>query len=277
MTAAATRCASKSPASKGFATICCCVSSAPRSSGAQLSVANRDRLMALPGMPRHRDATDDEARGHRRRETADRGAPRAARRRGRRGTARRRAVAISNRNLGTNHGHVAWQRGEQPRLFRIHEDPILSRVASFLTVRSGGGMAIEELGSTRRRTGSLDRDGRDASDRIEWATVGQRVLRAGRVTPIEEIAARLLRRPARAGVRPAARSRRAHPPGDLRRLPGDVCRQRAARLARARRAPRPLRAQRRRRERERGDRRAARGHDRGDRPGARRRGRRQTA
>ena len=29
----------------------------------QLSVANRDRLMTLPGMPRHRDATDDEAQG----------------------------------------------------------------------------------------------------------------------------------------------------------------------------------------------------------------------
>ena len=34
-----------------------------------------------------------------------------------------------------------------------------------------------------------DRDGRDVSDRIEWATFGQRVLRGGRVTPIEEIAA----------------------------------------------------------------------------------------
>ena len=158
-------------------------------SGAQLSVVNRDRLMALPGMPRHRDATDDEARG-----MADAKLPIEAHleRLGvvdGEGRAQRRVVAISNRNLGTNHGHVAWQRGEQPRLFRIHEDPILSRVASFLTVRSGGGMAIEELEIDPAQDRLLDRDGRDASDRIEWATVGQRVLRAGRVTPFEEIAA----------------------------------------------------------------------------------------
>ena len=50
-------------------------------------------------------------------------------------------------------------------------------------------MAIEELEIDPAQDRLLDRDGRDASDRIEWATVGQRVLRAGRVTPIEEIAA----------------------------------------------------------------------------------------
>jgi hypothetical protein len=157
-------------------------------SSALLSLVNRDRLMALPGMPRHRDATDDEARG-----IADAKQPIEAHleRLGvvdDEGRARRRAVAISNRNLGTNHGHVAWQRGERPRLFRLHEDPLLSRVASFLTVSSGG-IAIEELEIDPAQDRLLDRDGRDASDRIEWATVGQRVLRAGRVTPIEEIAA----------------------------------------------------------------------------------------
>ena len=158
-------------------------------SRAQLSLVNRDRLMALPGMPRHRDATGDEARG-----IADAKLPIEVHleRLGvvdGEGRARRRAVAISNRNLGTNHGHVAWQRGERPRLFRIHEDPLLSRVASFLTVSSGGGIAIEELEIDPAQDRLLDRDGRDASDRIEWATAGQRVLRAGRVTPIEEIAA----------------------------------------------------------------------------------------
>src|SRR5215204_2983298 len=83
----------------------------------ELSVANRDRLMALPGMPRHRDATDDEARG-----IADAKLPIEVHleRLGvvdGEGRARRRAVAISNRNLGTNHGHVAWQRDQQPRAF----------------------------------------------------------------------------------------------------------------------------------------------------------------
>ncbi len=157
--------------------------------GTELSIVNRDRLMALPGMPRHREPTDDEARG-----IADAKLPIEVHleRLGvvdGEGRARRRAVAISNRNLGTNHGHVAWQRSEQPRLFRVREDPILSRVMSFLTVRSGGGIAIEELEVDPAQDRLLDGDGRDASDRIEWATVGQRVVRGGRVTPIEEIAA----------------------------------------------------------------------------------------
>src|SRR5690348_1130267 len=84
--------------------------------GAQLSVVNRDRLMKLPGMPRHREATASEAQA-----MADAKQPIEAHL-GRlgvvdgEGRARRRAIAISNRNLGTNHGHVAWQRGEQPRL-----------------------------------------------------------------------------------------------------------------------------------------------------------------
>jgi hypothetical protein len=198
--------------------------------GAQLSVVNRDRLMALPGMPRHREATAAEAQG-----IADAKLPIEAHleRLGvvdGEGRARRRAVAISNRNLGTNHGHVAWQRGGQPRLLRIHEDPRLSRVSSFLTVSDDGGMrasaesrtrtsvaseprersepakrlARERVGESEGRSPSigiedfeldvagdrlLDASGGDASDRIEWATVGQRVVRAGRVTPIDEIAA----------------------------------------------------------------------------------------
>ena len=118
--------------------------------GALLSVANRDRLMALPGMPRHREATAAEAQGmadakqpietHLERLGVVDGD----------GQARGRAIAISNRNLGTNHGHVAWQRGEHPRLFRILEDPIGSRTASFLTVSDHGG--ITDSGECRTRT-----------------------------------------------------------------------------------------------------------------------------
>jgi hypothetical protein len=158
-------------------------------SGALLSVVNRDRLMVLPGMPRHRDATDEEARG-----IADAKQP-IEQHLGRlgvvdgEGRARRRAVAISNRNLGTNHGHVAWQRGAQPRLFRIREDPIGARTASFLAVRGGGAIGNEDFAIDVAGDRLLDSGGRDASDGIEWATVGQRVVRGGRVTPIEEIAA----------------------------------------------------------------------------------------
>lgn len=157
--------------------------------GAQLSVVNRDRLMSLPGMPRHRDASSAEAQG-----VADAKLPIEAHlaRLGvvdGEGQAQRRAIAISNRNLGTNHGHVAWQRDEQPRLFRILEDPIASRVASFFTVGSDGALGIADLEIDVAGDRLLDAGGRDASDRIEWATVGQRVVRSGKVTPIEEIAA----------------------------------------------------------------------------------------
>ena len=157
--------------------------------GARLSVVNRDRLMNLPGMPRHRDATQDEARG-----IADAKQPIEAHleRLGvvdGEGRAQRRAIAISNRNLGTNHGHVAWQRHEKPRLFRVLEDPMTAQVASFLTVANGGAVAIEELELDVEHDCLRDGAGLDASDRIDWATAGQRVVRGGRVTPIEEIAA----------------------------------------------------------------------------------------
>src|SRR5262245_15884046 len=88
-----------------------------------LSVANRDQLLALPGMPRHRQATADERERMdaakvpleehlRRMQIIDA-----------QGRAQRRAIAISNRNLGTNHGHLAWQRSEHPPVFRTNEDP----------------------------------------------------------------------------------------------------------------------------------------------------------
>jgi len=157
--------------------------------GSQLSVVNRDRLMALPGMPRHRDASAAEAQG-----IADAKLPIEAHleRLGvvdGDGLARRRAIAISNRNLGTNHGHVAWQRGEQPRLFRILEDPIGATVASFLAAGRGGAIGIEDFAVDVANDRLADTNGRDAGERIEWATVGQRVVRDGKVTPIEEIAA----------------------------------------------------------------------------------------
>jgi hypothetical protein len=153
-----------------------------------LSVANRDRLMALPGMPRHRTATPTEIEGvaaskveideHLRRLSIL----------GSGGSVQRRAVAISNRNLGTNHGHVAWQRAETPRIFRIREDPCDYPMHSCLAVWRNGGVSIEDL----RFAFSEDRvyrasDKHDLTDEIEWATFGQRVLRGGAVARIDDI------------------------------------------------------------------------------------------
>jgi len=156
---------------------------------ALLSVANRRALMALPGMPRHRTATAAEEQGivqskipieeHLRRLGVTDGS----------GKARRRAIAISNRNLGTNHGHVAWHRAETPRSFRILDDPCSYSSHSCLAVRRDGQLMIDDFrfdfGADRvQRAG----DGADVSETIEWATFGQRVLREGRVMGIDALA-----------------------------------------------------------------------------------------
>ena len=155
---------------------------------AWLSVANRERLMALPGMPRHRAARPEEcdavaeckvAIGERLRLL---GVLDAA------GHPQCRAVAISNRNLGTNHGHVAWQRTATPPIFRTAEDPCGYPAYSCFTVGRDGALSIEDLRfDFAAQRVYANGDGRDLSDQIEWATYGQRVLRAGAITPIEEI------------------------------------------------------------------------------------------
>ena len=154
---------------------------------AALSVANRTRLMALPGMPRHRTAADAEARGmdavkvpiddHLRRLGIVDGD----------GKVLRRAVAISNRNLGTNHGHMAWQRLEAPPIVRIGEDPCAWPSRSCLTVRTGGGLSIEDLTFDVEAQCVHAADGTDVSDSVEWATYGQQVLRRGTVARVDEI------------------------------------------------------------------------------------------
>ncbi len=156
---------------------------------ALLSVAHRERLMALPGIPRHRDATPAEAHG-----INEARVPIAEHllRLGlvdRSDTVARRAVAITNRNLGTNHGHVAWQRTQSPRVFRILEDPLDRGSYSCVCAWRDGRLAIDDL----RFDVPLDRvhdanDGRDLTDDLEWATAGQRILRGGRVARVDEIA-----------------------------------------------------------------------------------------
>jgi hypothetical protein len=155
-----------------------------------LSVAHRETLMRLPGIPRHRAATPAEAQG-----IADSkvlidehlgrlGLLEA-------GAVQRRAVAISNRNLGTNHGHLAWQRAERPRIFRVLDDPCDHPSYSCLTEWRDGRLSIEDirfdLAGDRIR---LAADERDVSDEVEWATFGQQVLRNGNIARIDEIADR---------------------------------------------------------------------------------------
>jgi hypothetical protein len=154
---------------------------------ALLNVANRARLMALPGMPRHREATPDETRDvaeckivveeHLRQLNILDAA----------GKPKCRAIAIGNRNLGTNHGNIAWQRTATPPIFRVAEDPCSYATHSCLTAWRNGTLSIEDLRfdfAAQRVHAAAD--GRDLSDEIDWATFGQRVLRDGTLTPIEE-------------------------------------------------------------------------------------------
>ena len=157
--------------------------------GALLSIANRDRLRQLPGMPRHRQATADEAAGMAACKVPLETHLLGLGILGPDGSVLRRAIAISNRNLGTNHGHVAWQRGEGPRSFRILEDPCDYGAHSCLCAGRDGALRIEDLrfdfeADRVRSAGS----GEDLSDRLEWATFGQQVLRNGQVRRVEEIA-----------------------------------------------------------------------------------------
>ena len=155
---------------------------------AVLGISDRGRLMTLPGIPRHRDVTPEEHQGlsacripidaHLRRLGVLDDS----------GTLRKRAVAMSNRNLGTNHGNVAWQRGETPPRFHIREDRGLPSHTCLTAWRSGG-VSIENLRFDRTAARVLDAgDGRDLGDEIEWATFGQRVLQRRRVTRVEDIA-----------------------------------------------------------------------------------------
>jgi hypothetical protein len=154
-----------------------------------LSISDRDRLMTLPGIPRHRDTTPDE---HKNLSACRIPIDAHLRKLGvldESGTLRKRAVAFSNRNLGTNHGNLAWQRAATPRIFRIAEDPCDYSSHTCLTSWRGGGLSIEELvfdlSADAVRAAP---DGRDLSDEIEWATFGQRVLHRGRVARVEDIA-----------------------------------------------------------------------------------------
>lgn len=156
---------------------------------ALLSVANRERLIALPGIARHREATAVETQG-----INDARIPfeQHLQRLGvldRSGKPLRRAVAITNRNLGTNHGHIAWQRQPSPRIFRIQEDPVDRASYSCLCAWRDGRLSIDDL----RFDVPNDRvysavDDREVGPDLEWATAGQRILRGGHVPRVDDIA-----------------------------------------------------------------------------------------
>ena len=155
--------------------------------GALLSIANRYRLMALPGIPRHRPATEaeqgwlDSTKLPIEQHLAQIGLLD----RGGRSTAR--AIAITNRNLGTNHGHLAYERDAHPRIFAVREDPCDHAAYACLTAWSDGRLSIESLVFDLQVQTVRDGEGADLRDAVEWATSGQQVLRNGVVVPMDAL------------------------------------------------------------------------------------------
>ncbi len=155
---------------------------------ALLSVAHRQRLMALPGIPRHREATPAEAGGLCESKVPIEEHLRLLGVLNATGEPQCRAIAISNRNLGTNHGNIAWQRTATQPIFHVMEDPCSYPAYSCLTAWRNTTLSIEDLRFNFDTQSVHGTDGRDLSDEIEWATFGQRILRAGILTPVEDIA-----------------------------------------------------------------------------------------
>ena len=155
--------------------------------GALLSIANRYRLMALPGIPRHRPPTDAEqewlasAKAPIEQHLAQLGLVDAV------GRSTTRAIAISNRNLGTNHGHLAYERGAHPRVFAVREDPCNQAAYACLTAWRDGSIGIEPLVFDLQTQTVRDGEGRDLRDAVEWATSGQQVLRLGTVAALDTL------------------------------------------------------------------------------------------
>jgi len=156
--------------------------------GARLSLVNRDRLLALPGIPRHRPATAEEAAEFDRAKLPIDEHLRRLGVVGADGRAVARAVAISNRNLGANHGHVAFQRELTPRVFALREDPRDQPSRSCLVSWRSGALSIENLRVDAAADRLHDaRSGRELTGEIDWATSGPQVLRDGAVASLGEL------------------------------------------------------------------------------------------
>jgi hypothetical protein len=154
----------------------------------RLGIANRNRLLELPGLTRHRGATEGEQEENRKcKMPLEEHLERLGLVDGE-GRPRRRVIAVGNRNLGNNHGFVAWQRDREPRSFHVRGDPLDWPGYSCLVADRRGRLSIGNLrvAAGSDRVESAD-DGADLSDEIQWATFGQWVLRGGRVVGIEEI------------------------------------------------------------------------------------------
>jgi len=153
-------------------------------------IANRERLMSLPGLLRHvhvqnpdeRQAVNDAKRpveDHLRQIHVD-GLPIL----GENGTPTCRAIAVGARSVGSNHGVIAWQADQSPRFFHVQGDPLDYPSYSCLTYSRDGTLSIRDLRFASDRV--IDGD-HDITETVRWCTFGNPILRGGRVTRIEDV------------------------------------------------------------------------------------------
>jgi len=151
-------------------------------------IANRDRLRQLPGLQRHvaRDPQHSDelasckmpVEEHLRRLSVGghtlldcEGKP------------KRRMIAIGCRNVGNNHGFVAWQKDQDPKLFHVWGEPLNYPYYSCLTKHQTG-FSVRAL---RFQGESVLEGGTDISEEVTWCVYANWVLRNGKVVSVEDI------------------------------------------------------------------------------------------
>ena len=156
---------------------------------ALFNIANRERLMVLPGLLREVPTQDPEERGQvnackvpveqqMQRLSAD-GRPLFDAE----GKPVRPVIVIGSRSVGNNHGVIAWQRDQTPSLFHVRGDPLNYPSYSCLVRHEDKRLSIRSL--------SFENNGvfagtNDMTEKITWCVYGNPVLRDGNVVPIEE-------------------------------------------------------------------------------------------
>jgi hypothetical protein len=153
-------------------------------------IANRGRLMQLPGLVRHVPKQDPNVR----RQVNDCKIPveehlKLLTERGQalldhNGYPKRRVIAIGSRNVGNNHGFIAWQKNENPKPFNIQGDPLNYPSYSCLIRHRTGRLAVQALRFDRDRV--FDGDA-EVTEEVEWCVFANWVLRDGKVVNIEDV------------------------------------------------------------------------------------------
>jgi hypothetical protein len=100
------------------------------------------------------------------------------------GKPKRRVIVIGSRNVGNNHGFVAWQKDENQKLFHVRGEPFNHPSYSCLVIHQDGRLAVRALRFEQDRVFESDTD---ITEEVTWCVYANWVLRDGKVVNIEEI------------------------------------------------------------------------------------------